>query len=154
MADINKVLNVKFMNGDNIIAEVIMTDSTKLVYYIRNIIQVAMTEDGMMFKHYFPFSKYDKIFPIRIDNILLADVLDGEMELMYYTSVLQMKIDEMKSKTNKKMTGNSKEDYHLIFDSVTEIRRLSEEYVEKYGVEPPNLSDVEEQLEKHKPIFH
>lgn len=150
----NKVLALKMTTGEDVLAEAFGMNVENDVIMLANIVQITIEQDGLSVKNYFPFSKIDKQYPVMLSHTVLLEILDDDSAKMYHNSVLQLKIDQVKSKTSKRMTGNIKEDYYVISESFEEIKKMTSEYNEKYGVTPPSLTDMEEQLEKNKPLFH
>lgn len=150
----NKILAMKITTGEDVLAESFGLNTDLGSIILANIVQINIEPDGLSVKNYFPFSKIDKQYPMSLANIILLETLDDDSAKMYHNSVLQLKIDQVKSKTSKRMTGNTKDDYYVISESFEEIKKMTSEYSEKYGITPPSLADMEEQLEKNKPLFH
>lgn len=148
------VYTIKLKNGEHLLAEVLGIHEATNELQLTNMLQLVNTPEGIEVKSYFPFSTADKEYTLSFSDVRFIDTVDTDSAKFYASSLVQMRIEQIKTKAYRKMTGNIREDYFTIFDSLQDIKKMASVYTEKYGIEPPNLEDMEEQLEKHKPIMH
>lgn len=150
----NKYYVIKMITGEIIISEAeIVGKFYRLTHPL--IFEEIEEEDNILFatRPYLPFCESNE-FLVSDDKIIMCGILDEEHIKIYGTSLAQHHISQIQNATQKDLTGNITEDYHKLLDSIEEMKKIGQEYSDKFNIDLPDFSLMEEKLASVKPEMH
>lgn len=150
---------MKLRSGSTVFAELINLDESEFgAYYIIKdplLYEQHQTKEGIgvSLLPYIPYSN-DTTCKISADEIFLANKLSNEFVAYYGKALMQIQLAAIKDKYHDQFSGEMSTDYYLIMSMLDELKKEAKKYEDKFNLESPVFGEMEELLEKHKPLLN
>ena len=150
---------MKLRSGSTIFAELIELDeSAQGAYYIIQdplVYEQRETRDGIgvSLLPYVPYTKDTKC-KISADEIFLANQLSPEFVSYYGRALMQIQLASIKEKFQNLLSGEIAEDYYVILMMLEALKDEAQKFEERFDIDSPTFGEMEELLEKHRPLLN